>query len=131
MEFKNKQILIVGLGISNVAVTKYLADKKIASLTITDLKKEEELRKDVAQIKKVFPAARFVLGEHKIKDFLEVDLVIRNPSVPVESPFIKKAIDAGIPIETDVSLFFQTGDAQLKIQKDRFDLKVKKSKIYL
>lgn len=107
MKFKNKKILIVGLGISNVAVAKYLADKKIVSLTITDLKKEEELREDICQIKKIFPAVRFVLSQHQIKDFLEADLIIRNPSVPIESPFIKKAIDAGVTVETDVSLFFK------------------------
>lgn len=36
-----------------------------------------------------------------------------------------------VVMDNEMSLFFQTGNAQLKIQKDRFDLKPEKSKIYL
>lgn len=107
MSFKDKHVLIVGLGISNVAVAKYLADKKLASMTITDLKPEAELREAVTEIRKNFSQAKFVLGKHKEKDFLNADLIIRNPSVPIHAPLLKRAIEAGILVETDISLFFK------------------------
>lgn len=105
--FKNKKVLIVGFSMSNIAVLKYLVGKELALLTITDLKSENELKESVKRAQEFFPNARFVLGKHKTNDFLEADLIIRNPSVSVKSPFIKKAVDAGIAVETDVSLFFK------------------------
>jgi len=36
-----------------------------------------------------------------------------------------------VVMNNEIELFFQTGDAQLEIQKDKFDLKLEESKIYL
>lgn len=105
--FKNKKILIVGLGISNIAVIKYLADKKLGLLTITDLKSKNELKENINTVKKIFPNAHFVLGKHNINDFISSDIVIRSPSIFLNNFFIKKAINAGVPVETDVSIFFK------------------------
>jgi len=107
VSFKDKRILIVGLGISNVAVVRYLADRGPQSVVITDLKPEEQLRERIDEVRKVFPAAGFVLGHHREEDFLNADLIIRSPSVPPDVPLIRKAVAAGVPIETDISLFFK------------------------
>ncbi|MCG2686216.1 UDP-N-acetylmuramoyl-L-alanine--D-glutamate ligase [Candidatus Parcubacteria bacterium] len=107
MSFKGKRILIAGLGISNVEVVRYLAGRGLGSLVITDLKPEGQLRERGDEVRKVFPAAEFVLGRHREEDFLNADLIIRNPSVPLDAPPIRKAVAAGVPVETDISLFFK------------------------
>jgi len=105
--FKNKKVLIVGLGMSNIAVIKYLAGKGLALLTVTDLKSKNELKESVKKVQEFFPNAHFVLGEHNINDFLCADIVIRSPSILPNTRFIEKAIDAGVNVETDMSLFFK------------------------
>ena len=46
-EYKNKRVLIVGFGISGVAVAKYMS-KNGARVTVTDMKQKNELSESVA-----------------------------------------------------------------------------------
>jgi UDP-N-acetylmuramoylalanine--D-glutamate ligase len=52
-----------------------------------------------------FPV-RYVLERHEEDDFSHTDLVIKNPAVAPTSPFLQKAREHGVPIETDLSVFF-------------------------
>ncbi len=105
--FKNKKILIVGLGISNVSFIRFLADKEILELIVTDLKPAETLVENVNSVKEIFPNAKFVLGSHDEKDFDLADLIVVSPSIPRTAPLIKKAIESGKNVESDISLFFK------------------------
>lgn len=105
--FENKSILIHGLSISNIEVIKYLKDKNIKKLTITDLKDENELAELAEEAKEIFPKAELILGEHREEDFTSCDLIIRNTSIPLSSKYLKLASEKGIPIETDISLFMK------------------------
>jgi UDP-N-acetylmuramoylalanine--D-glutamate ligase len=53
---------------------------------------------------RAFPV-RYVLERHEEADFTRADLVIKNPAVPPTSPFLQKAREHGVPIETDLSVF--------------------------
>jgi UDP-N-acetylmuramoylalanine--D-glutamate ligase len=50
---------------------------------------------------------RYILGEHREADFRSADLVIRNPGVPRESPYLQIARAAGAAIEMEMTLFFR------------------------
>lgn len=76
-----------------------------ANVTITDLKNADQLASSVTQLKD-YPI-RYVLGKHEPEDFTKADLVIKNPAVPDTSPFLQMAIKAGVPIETDLSIFLR------------------------
>lgn len=104
--FKNKKILIMGLGINGggVGATKFFANLG-AKVTVTDLKTERELKKSLNQLKE-FKNIKFVLGRHEAKDFYTHDIVIKNPAVRWDSPYLKIAQQNNIPIHTDVSLYF-------------------------
>ena len=90
-----------------------------AQTIITDLKNEVELEESMNLIMEWYEKYRleypdrtvyspvFVLGEHRAEDFLEADCVVMNPGVPSESEFIAAARKVGVPIESDVSLFFR------------------------
>jgi len=65
------------------------------------------------QIKRLGQSAEkinFVLGRHREEDFKDADLVIKNPGVPSSSKYLKIARENNIPIETDISIFFQLID---------------------
>lgn len=98
----------MGLGLyengSGIAATKFLLSAG-AKITITDLKTKAQL---ADQIKRLGPTAKkvkFVLGEHRKADFINADLVVRNPGVPKSSAFLALARKNKIPIETDITLF--------------------------
>jgi UDP-N-acetylmuramoylalanine--D-glutamate ligase len=46
-----------------------------------------------------------VLGEHRLQDFQHADMVIKAAGVPLESPYIKAARDAGIAVYMSTALF--------------------------
>lgn len=75
-----------------------------AEVTITDLKTKKDLASSVALFKG-FKNVRFVLGEHKVKDFENVDMVIKAQGVPLNSPYIMHARKNNIPVRMDDELF--------------------------
>ena len=88
--FKGKKIVIMGLGLNDggVGSAKFFASLR-ADVLITDLKTKGQLKESVKKLKGL--GISFVLGEHRKKDFREADLVIKNPAVPSDSPYLKLA----------------------------------------
>ena len=88
--------------------------KKGADLTVTDLRDEDILRPSIEQLDSSCREAgrappRYVLSKHEIEDFQKADIVIKNPGVKPDSPFLK----AAKRIETDISLFLCESKARL------------------
>lgn len=103
---RDKKVLLVGLGIlgGGVATAKWLI-KNGAKLTITDLKDENYLGSSLKKLKKL--NIKYVLGKHKEEDFKNADLIVLNPDVPVDSPFVKIAKEVGVPITNELNLFVE------------------------
>lgn len=97
---------VMGLGHhgGGAASARFLASRG-ARVTVTDLRPEAELAESTAELRGL--GIRYVLGRHEEADFLEPDLVVKNPAVPLTSPYLKLSRSRSIPIETDVSLFLR------------------------
>ena len=106
--FAGVKALIMGLGLhgGGVESARYLAERG-AELTITDLRDEKALEPSIEKLKE-YPI-RYVLGRHEIEDFLRADIVVKNPGVRSDSPYLQKARQ----IETDISLFLAACPAQI------------------
>ncbi len=104
MELKNNRVLVMGLGLhgGGLGVTRWLL-KQGARVIVTDLKKENELKASLDQIDDA--NVEYVLGEHRDSDFLNADLIIRNPGVPRESRYLQIAREKNIPIRMELGLF--------------------------
>ncbi len=104
-QFKGKKITIMGLGIlgRGLGYTKFLAECG-ADLIVTDLKSKEQLAISIKVLKK-YNNIKFVLGEHRLGDFRNRDMIIKSAGVPLDSIYIKEAEKNNIPVEMDVSLF--------------------------
>jgi UDP-N-acetylmuramoylalanine--D-glutamate ligase len=104
--FKDKKVLIMGLGLHGgaVAVVKWLLKKK-AKLTITDIKSKQELKSSIDKIKSK-QKIKYTLGGHDIKDFIEQDLIVQNPGVPADSKYLQQARKNKIPIVNEAVMFF-------------------------
>ncbi|NNM84006.1 UDP-N-acetylmuramoyl-L-alanine--D-glutamate ligase [Candidatus Parcubacteria bacterium] len=103
--FRGKRITVMGLGLlgRGVGDAKYLAMCG-AEVIVTDLKTSQELESSVAQLKS-FPNITFVLGEHRLEDFRDRDLILKAAGVPLESIYIKEAKKQDIPVRMSADLF--------------------------
>ena len=104
-QFKGKKITIMGLGLlgRGIGYTKFLAECG-ADLIVTDLKTKEQLATSLKALEK-FPNIKFILGEHRLEDFRNRDMVIKSAGVPFDSIYINEAKKNNIPVDMDVSLF--------------------------
>ncbi len=103
--FNGKKITVMGLGLLGGALNDilYLA-KNGAILTVTDLKNADQLKTSLDKLKK-YPKINFVLGEHKIEDFKNADMVLQPGNVPIDSPYFLESRKNNIPIFVSESLF--------------------------
>ena len=100
----------MGLGLlgRGVGDAQYLAECG-AEIIVTDLKSREELASSVAQLAS-FPNITFVLGEHRLEDFRELDFILKAAGVPLNSPYIAEAKKNGIPVRMSADLFMELAD---------------------
>lgn len=98
------RVTVMGLGVhgGGLASARFFA-RHGAEVTVTDLRGSEALAPSIAALEGL--PVRFVLGRHETPDFASADLVIKNPAVPVDSPFLSAARARSVPVETDLSVF--------------------------
>ena len=102
-EFKGMEVLVMGLGLNGGGIESALfLARHGAKVSITDLKDERALAPSLELLRAStdYPF-RYILGEHNITDFKQADLVIKNPGVPINSPYLQ----AARRIATDISIF--------------------------
>jgi len=105
-ELRDRRVTVMGLGRfgGGVGVTRWLAEQG-ARVLVTDLAPQEKLRDSLAALTDLNLELR--LGKHRERDFRETALVIVNPAVPDDSPFLAAAREAGVPITTEINLFVE------------------------
>ncbi len=105
-DLHNQRITVMGLGVhgGGLGVTRFLVEQG-ARVTVTDLRSAELLQASLAALADT--DVQFVLGEHRDEDFVNADIVVRNPGVPRESRYLALARAAGARIEMEMTLFFR------------------------
>lgn len=108
--YAGMKVLIMGLGLNGggVASARWLAGQG-ADITVTDLREAERLGPSLEKLDGL--PIRYVLGRHDAADFERADMVIKNPGVKPDSPFLKVCRR----IETDISLFLAHSRARLTV----------------
>ncbi len=106
-DFNNRRVTVMGLGRfgGGVSVTRFLV-RRGAIVTLTDLAEEAELSDSLTALEPYCPA-RLVLGRHEEADFQNADLIVVNPAVRPENPFLRIADAAGVPRSSEMNLFWQ------------------------
>lgn len=105
MDLRGKRVLVMGLGLqgSGIAAARYAAQQG-AIVRVTDMKLPEVLAPSVRALSGL--PIEFILGQHRKEDFLWAEIVIRNPGVPLSSPWLRLAQQHGARIEMEIALFF-------------------------
>jgi UDP-N-acetylmuramoylalanine--D-glutamate ligase len=113
--FSGAKALVMGLGLhgGGLEAARFLA-RRGAEITVTDLRDAETLAPSIAALDAFVAEAggtpvRYVLGGHELADFRAADIVIKNPGVRPDSPFLA----AARRVETDIALFLRENPARL------------------
>ncbi len=106
-EWRGRRVTVMGLGQyrygtgqSSAAFFASLG----AKVLVTDRLSSEHFRSARVALRS-YTNIRYRFGEHRIADFEQTDLVIKNPIIPATSEYLQAARARGIPVETDVSWF--------------------------
>lgn len=114
------KVLVMGLGLhgGGLESARYLL-RHGAEITVTDLRDEQVLTPSIEKLEAAWgevralgmgaSPVRYVLGRHETEDFKNADMVIKNPGVRPDSPYLQ----AAKRIETDISLFLAASPARL------------------
>jgi len=100
----DKTVLIMGLGIKDGGVNsaKFAVDQG-ARVIVTDLSTEKILRHSMEALAGL--PVEFHLDGHTEQDFLDADIIIKNPGIKPDHPLLVAARDNGAVIESPVTLF--------------------------
>jgi len=102
------RVTVMGLGLNGggLASARFFAERG-ATVTVTDTKDEAALAESIAALSQF--DIRYVLGRHDEADFSGADLVIKNPAVRPDNPFLR----AAKAVETDLSVFLRLCPARV------------------
>ena len=102
---RGKAALVLGLGVhgGGAGVVRFLVEHG-AVVTVTDLRPPEKLETTLASLS-ILPVL-YVLGEHREADVRSADVIVRNPAVPRESPWLDLARRHGVPVLMEMNLFW-------------------------
>jgi len=103
LDLKDKNVLILGLGISGVSTVKAL-NRLGANIVLSDLKKEEALKDFLVEISD-YPV-KLYLGTNNIP-LDNIDLIVKSPGIPLELPIIEEAKARDIEVITDIELAYR------------------------
>jgi UDP-N-acetylmuramoylalanine--D-glutamate ligase len=112
MDVRDLRVLVMGLGVhgGGLGVACWLLAHG-AQVTVTDQATREALARPLAELdavaERLGTQVDYTLGEHRERDFLAADMIVVNPAVRPDSPWLALAQRQGVPVETEMTLFFR------------------------
>ena len=105
----DKQRIIVGLGVTGLSVARYLAGRDLP-FAVCDTRTNPP---GLDKLKRFAPMADLYLGELDAQLLSSADELIVNPGIPLSTPAIQTAIQAGVKVVGDIELFARAVDAPI------------------
>lgn len=103
MDFKDQKVAVVGLGVSNLALIRYLLGKGMVP-TACDRLEPGELGETYDEL--AAQGVAFRLGPGYLDNLEDFDVVFLTPGMPKHLPQIEKAKEAGVVLSSEIDLFF-------------------------
>jgi UDP-N-acetylmuramoylalanine--D-glutamate ligase len=108
-DFRDRRVTIIGLGKgrTTAGLARFLVAKG-ARVTISDPKPESELADGIARLGDIRDRVDLVLGPSSDDGALaDPDFVFVIPGIRPRSPTIQRALGRGVPVLTEMALFFR------------------------
>ncbi len=110
MELQNKNILVIGAGISGFAAAK-IAKKFGANVTLSDAKNESDLKYNFEEMRNLGINLKFGAQTEELLN--GVDLIIVSPAVPLRIPILQSALQKNIPVISEVELAYNLAQSPI------------------
>lgn len=104
MNFVNKKVVVLGVGISGNAVAK-LAKELGAIVTLSDSNTEIAKKYDLDELRKC--GVTVELGPQSDRLISEIDYLILSPGVPMAVPLVQQAIANGVEVMSEVEVAYR------------------------
>ena len=104
LDFRDKRVTVVGLGIEGVDLVRYLA-RQGAIITVSDSKQADKLTERIEEIERL--PVRLSLGKNEERDVVEADAVFVSQGVPLDLPALQKARERGVPMRSMLGLYLE------------------------
>jgi UDP-N-acetylmuramoylalanine--D-glutamate ligase len=101
IELAGKQVLVVGLARTGIATALFCAARG-ARVTATEERPEAQVAETAAKLRAAGVALE--LGGHKPQTFVQQDLIVPSPGVPLTMPALAAARAIGIPVWSELEL---------------------------
>jgi UDP-N-acetylmuramoylalanine--D-glutamate ligase len=102
---KNRKVALIGLGVSNLPLIDYFADKG-AQVTVFDKRSIDEIDKDLLN-KITTRCINFSFGEHNLISLIGFDLILRSPSCKPDLPELKAEEVRGAIVTSEIELVIE------------------------
>lgn len=104
MGWQDKKLAVVGLGVSNIPLIRYLVGAG-ARITVCDRQKPVELESRLAQIAGL--PVSYKLGPGYLDDLQSFDTVFLSPGIPKDLPQISGLRGRGVKFSSEMQVFFE------------------------
>ncbi|MBE5817143.1 MAG: UDP-N-acetylmuramoyl-L-alanine--D-glutamate ligase [Clostridiales bacterium] len=112
LEMNNdKNAVVVGCAKSGIAAAEWLLQKGW-SVCVYDSKSKEALGSRISSLE-AYDKVNFMLGSFNEDILNSVSLMVVSPGVPTSLPFIKKAIEIGIDVVSEIELAYRNCPAKI------------------
>ncbi|MCL2618801.1 MAG: UDP-N-acetylmuramoyl-L-alanine--D-glutamate ligase [Defluviitaleaceae bacterium] len=104
MDFKDRKVLVAGLGRSGIAAARLLKARE-ALVTIQDIKDEDAVADSVAALAK--EGFELFLGRNPLNIIHKFDMIVLSPGIPIDMPFVEMARKLRIPVWGEIELAYR------------------------
>ena len=102
LNIPTSKFLVVGLGTSGYWAARWLAEKG-AQVTLSDIKERSQL--DPEYLKELHGlGVTLETGGHHKETFLSADAIVLSPGAPLDTPFLRAALQKQIPLMGEMEL---------------------------
>lgn len=108
---KDKKIAVLGLGVSNVSLLKYLAPKGCA-VTVFDVTEKEQLKHTILQFKD-YENISYCLGKNYLAGLKGFDVIFKTPVIRHDIPELEREKERGALITSEMEVFGKFCSAEI------------------
>lgn len=109
MDFKEKKIAILGLGIEGIALAQFLQGKCKEIFLLDQFDEGTLLQNSEGKLKDIFVDKNIkrIFGEKYLENLDQFDLVFRSPGISYFNEKIQEARKSGVEFSSQIKLFFE------------------------